>query len=85
MIPSTAINGNRADGYIGQVIDIEPNEDYLVSAFAKVDISEQRDIFTARWFDDTSKERLFKITLEKLLIKQLIQPNGKIHVFFQFR
>ncbi|MGT2784542.1 family 16 glycosylhydrolase [Streptococcus merionis] len=47
-----ALSGNFANGYIGQVVRIEPNTNYTVSAFAKTDTEGAEGYFTARWFDN---------------------------------
>ncbi|VLC52896.1 Beta glucanase [Streptococcus pneumoniae] len=81
MIPSTAINGNRADGYIGQVIDIEPNEDYLVSAFAKVDVSGAEGYFTARWFDDNKQGEIVQNNIGEAVDQTVNTTEWKKYMF----
>lgn len=51
VVPNTAISGNFANGFIGQVIRLEPNTTYHVSAYAKVDVKGADAIFTARFWN----------------------------------
>lgn len=52
LVPPDAIQGNMASGYIGQIVSIEPNTEYSVSAFAKTDREGAYGYFTARWWDN---------------------------------
>ena len=60
VVPNTAISGNFANGFIGQVIKLEPHTDYTVSAYAKVDIEGADAVFTARWWENNNQGEVIK-------------------------
>lgn len=60
VVPSSAIKDNMANGYIGQVIPLDQNTDYLVSAYVKVDIEGADAIFTGRWFNNGNQGDVIK-------------------------
>lgn len=55
VVPNTAISGNFANGFIGQVIKLEPNTKYHVSAYAKVDVKGADAIFTGRFWSNNEQ------------------------------
>lgn len=41
-VPSTAMSGNNVSGYIGQIINVQNNTDYVISGYVKSDIENAR-------------------------------------------
>ncbi len=51
-VPNTALSGNFGSGYIGQIVNVEPNTTYRVTAMGKVDVEGATGIFTGRWWNN---------------------------------
>lgn len=52
VIGPEAVQNGMANGYIGQIISVEPNTDYRISAYTKVDVDGALAMFTGRWNND---------------------------------
>lgn len=52
VLTPNAISNGKANGYIGQVVSVEPNTTYTVTAYGKTDKNGAVGYFTARWFDN---------------------------------
>jgi len=51
-VPNTALSGDFGSGYIGQIVNVEPNTTYRVTAMGKVDVEGAAGIFTGRWWNN---------------------------------
>ncbi|CAM3620441.1 family 16 glycosylhydrolase [Erysipelothrix urinaevulpis] len=60
VIPNTAVSNGMANGFIGQVVNLEQYTDYTVSAYVKVDVEGADAIFTGRWWANNSQQSVIE-------------------------